>query len=67
MIETMPGSGRFEPPELVGPYVMAVVIDVPELDKITYAWWWAEAGQEPIEQSRATASRTPQGVSSGLG
>jgi hypothetical protein len=28
MIETAPGSGRFEPPELVGPYDMAVVIDI---------------------------------------
>jgi hypothetical protein len=33
MIETAPGSGRFEPLDLVGPYAMAVVIDVPEPDR----------------------------------
>ena len=57
MVETEPGSGRFEQPEPFGPYVMSIVIDVPEPDRVTYAWWWAADGEAPVEQSRADASR----------
>ena len=29
MVETAPGSGRFEQPEPIGPYLMAIVIEIP--------------------------------------
>jgi hypothetical protein len=57
MVETAPGSGRFEQPEPFGPYVMAIVIEQSEPGVLTYAWWWAEPGSEPIEQSKATVRR----------
>lgn len=57
MIETEPGSGRFEQPEPSGPYVMAIVIDRPAPDRITYAWWWGADGETPVEQSKADAIR----------
>ena len=55
MTETAAGSGRFEQAEPVGPYAMAVVIDMPEPDRITYAWWWGANGEPPVEQSKADA------------
>lgn len=57
LAETSPGSGRFEQPTPTGPYAMVVVIETPEDDRLTYAWWWAPAGAEPIEQSKADARR----------
>jgi len=53
MVETEPGSGRFEQPEPFGPYVMAVVIEQPDSDRLTYAWWWGANGDDPVEQSKA--------------
>jgi hypothetical protein len=53
LVETWPGSGRFEQPAPEGPYTMAIVIELPEPGRITYAWWWALAGEKPIEQSKA--------------
>ena len=38
-----------------GPYVMEIVIELLEPDRLTYGWWWAEAGGVPIEQSKADA------------
>ncbi|HWL45600.1 MAG TPA: hypothetical protein VNQ73_21845 [Ilumatobacter sp.] len=55
MVATEPG--RFEQPP-GGPYTMAVVIDVPEPGRLTYAWWWAAAGEAPVEQSRADVRLT---------
>lgn len=49
------GATRFVQPEPFGPYVMEIVIDVPEPDRITYAWWWATPGDTLIEQSKADA------------
>ena len=57
-VETAPGSGRFVQREPGGPYVMEVVLDVPEPDRLTYAWWWAEAGGTPTEQSKADVRRS---------
>lgn len=54
-VATEAGSARFVQPEPFGPYVMEVVIDVPEPDRITYAWWWSTPGDTPTEQSRADA------------
>lgn len=51
------GSGRFEQPEPFGPYAMAVVIDVDDSGELSYSWWWAAAGESPVEQSRATVTR----------
>lgn len=56
LVETSPGSGRFEQPTPFGPYVLAVVIEAPSSSELTYAWWWAEAGGTPTEQSKATVS-----------
>jgi hypothetical protein len=55
LVETAPESGRFEQPVANGPFAMAIVIDLPEPGRITYAWWWAMAGEQPIEQSKADA------------
>lgn len=55
MIETESGSGRYEQPAPLGPYVLSVVIEIPEPDTLTYAWWWAPAGGVPTEQSKAVA------------
>ncbi len=57
MCEREAGSGRFEQAEPGGPYVLAVVLEVPAPDELTYAWWWAEAGEQPTEQSKATVRR----------
>ena len=57
MVADEPGSGRFAQPEPFGPFVLEVVIEQPEPDRITYAWWWAEAGGTPVEQSKAGARR----------
>lgn len=67
LIETSGGSGRFEQATIAGPYTLAVVIDLAEVSgraQLSYAWWWAPAGQRPVEQSRAivalaSASTTP--------
>jgi len=56
MSEREPGSGRFEQITQVGPYTMAVVIESPSEDALTYAWWWAMAGETPTEQSRTSVS-----------
>ena len=56
LVETSSGSGRFEQPTPFGPYVLAVVIEAPSSSELTYAWWWAEAGGTPTEQSKATVS-----------
>ena len=53
MIETGAGSGRFVQPEPFGPYEMEIVIEQPESDRITYAWWWGADGDAPVEQSKA--------------
>lgn len=58
MVAVEPDGIRFVQPEPFGPYVMEVEIDSPEPDRITYAWRWAEPGQEPIEQSKAEATRS---------
>lgn len=55
MSATEPGSSRFTQTDTGGPYEMEVVIETPEPGRITYAWWWAHAGQTPIEQSKADA------------
>ncbi len=54
-VATEAGSTRFVQPEPFGPYVMEIVIDIPEPDRITYAWWWSADGDTPTEQSRADA------------
>lgn len=56
MAESAPGSGRFEQVAQVGPYTMAVVIEMPSEDVLTYAWWWSMAGETPTEQSKASVS-----------
>jgi hypothetical protein len=53
-----PGSNRFVQPQPFGPYVMEIVIDVPEPDHISYSWWWAEPGEPLVEQSKAETRRT---------
>jgi hypothetical protein len=53
MSERIAGSGRFEQSASFGPFTLAVVIAIPHPGALRYAWWWAEAGQRPIEQSRA--------------
>ena len=52
LVETAPGSGRFEENESTGEYALAVVIEVPEPGRLSYAWWWGESGLI-AEQSRA--------------
>jgi hypothetical protein len=34
---------------------MEIVIEQPEPGRLTYEWWWAEAGGTPTEQSKADA------------
>lgn len=55
MIAAEANSTRFVQPQPAGPFVMEVVIEIPEPDRITYAWWWAADGQTPTEQSKADA------------
>ena len=52
LVETAPGSGRFEEDESTGDYALAVVIEIPEHGRLSYAWWWGESGLI-AEQSRA--------------
>ena len=53
MIETEPGSGRFEMPEPFGPYDMVIVAGRPSDAGLSWAWHWAPTGGEPVEQSCA--------------
>lgn len=55
MVATDLGSGRFTQSDPSGPYAMEIVIEVPEAGRLTYAWWWAETGATPVEQSKADA------------
>lgn len=55
MIEAKGDSGRFVPTAPGGPYTMEVVIETPEAGRLLYAWWWAHAGEQPVEQSKADA------------
>ncbi len=55
MVEAEVESGRFVQATPAGPYTMEVVIETPEADRVTYAWWWAQAGEQPVEQSKADA------------
>lgn len=55
MIASEPGSNRFVQPAPAGPFRMEVVIDAPEPDRITYAWWWAPGDEAVIEKSKADA------------
>lgn len=55
MIAVGATSTRFVQPQPAGPFVMEVVIEVPEPDRINYAWWWTADGQTPTEQSKADA------------
>lgn len=48
-------DGRFVQLTPGGPYTMEVVIEIPEVGRLTYAWWWSNAGEQPIEQSKADA------------
>jgi hypothetical protein len=57
LVASAPGSWRFVQSEPFGPYTLQVVIDLPEPGRLTYAWWWAEAGDEPTEQSKADTRR----------
>lgn len=57
MVAVEPGGSRFVQAESGGPLVMEVVIETPEADRLTYAWWWAPAGETPTEQSKADARR----------
>lgn len=56
MAERIAGSGRFEQVAAGGPFTMEVRIDVPSPGELVYAWWWAMAGDTPMEQSRATVT-----------
>lgn len=53
MVETGVGSGRFVQPVPFGPYSMGIVIETPEIGRITYAWWWGADGDPPVERSKA--------------
>ena len=57
MIEVGSGSGYFAQPVLSGPYEMEIRIETPEVNRITYAWWWGADGQPPVEQSKADVRR----------
>lgn len=63
MREAVAGEDRFVQVEPGGPYFMEVHIGVPATGELTYAWWWAEAGGTPVEQSRATVALRPRGSS----
>ena len=56
MIESRRERGRFVTAEPTGAVAIEVVITVPAPGRITYSWWWADAGDTPTEQSRAVAS-----------
>lgn len=49
MIASEEGSGRFVQREMVGPFVMEIVIEQSEPDHLTDAWWWAVSGGIPTE------------------
>lgn len=53
MVATEAGAGRFEQRSPTGPYRMAIVIELPEADRLTYAWWWGTGDDEPVERSKA--------------
>ncbi len=53
MIETGAGSGRFEQTASGGPFRMAFVVERPESDRLSYAWWWGAGDDEPVERSKA--------------
>ena len=53
MVAVDDDPGRFAQTTAGGPYAMEVVIETPEPGRLTYAWWWAMAGDEPVEQSKA--------------
>lgn len=55
MVAVEANSTRFRQPEHAGPFVMEVVIEVPEPGRLTSAWWWAQADDAPTEQSKADA------------
>jgi hypothetical protein len=60
MVSTGPtddGGFRFVQRTPAGPYAMEVVIGLPEQGRLTWAWWWAETGHQPVEQSKADARR----------
>lgn len=56
MVESRRDRGRFVKAVAGGPVAIEVVITVPAPGRITYSWWWANAGDIPTEQSRAVAS-----------
>lgn len=58
MVAAEPGSSRFVQLQPFGPFTMEIMIEEPEPDRITYAWWWAPVGEAPVEQSKADARRT---------
>ena len=53
MIASETDGARFVQTVAGGPFTMQVVIEMPEPGRLSYAWWWATAGEEPVEQSRA--------------
>lgn len=55
MVEAEANTGRFVQSTPGGPYTMEVIIETPEPERLTYAWWWAAAGEQPVEQSKADA------------
>ncbi len=57
LIESTDIAGRFVEREPLGPYELAVEIDIAVQGELTYAWWWAPRGEALIERSRATVSK----------
>ena len=57
MVASSNDPSRFVQPRPFGPYVMEIVLELPEPDRITYAWCWATEGGSPVEQSKAAARR----------
>lgn len=53
LVAVEPGSTRFAQLVPLGPYVIEVVIEVPQPGRMTYGWWWADAEGIPTEQSKA--------------
>ena len=51
MIASETDGARFVQTAAGGPFTMQVVIEMPEPGRLSYAWWWATAGEEPVEQS----------------